>query len=532
MKAIHLPVLLLLALAVLPACKKQEAAGPVGLGRPVAEGPARAVLPSPDGEHLAFVAEPRPAKELGQGDVPDNIWLGTAQVVPTSGGAPVTLGNGVSTLPGSLAFDATGARLLALADFQFRSQAGTLVIADVATGKVRALSPGVTFFGFSPDGKRVAYVAKDQLFVGPADGSTPAAALGAASTFEFSPDGSKLLFRRKLAQDGSLLLLDLSAPGEAPAEPRALAKAVADYNWSPAGDRVAFTARSPDGTYDLFVAPVAGEARKLGGGVNSFAFSGDGAHLGFLSGVGINKQYGDLQLLPAGAAEPVKLGETVSEWSFAPGSQQVGWIEKYEPTGRVGTLAYAAVEAQPKPKRLGGDVASFLWSRTGGYLAYLQRTLRPVFSVDLFVEKVGGEGPQKVAAGAFGYDFAKDDAAVLYRHNCVRNGRQCDLSMVPTSNLAAPPTKLATGVFTFEFDKDLEKLMLTYARIDADALDVAVMPADGSRPPVTLDHYVAPGTTWVGKGDRIAYAVLAFKRQGIYVADVDDLPAPVPAAAR
>lgn len=530
MKANHLPVVLLVALAVLPACKSREAQGPVGLGRPVAEGPARAVLAAPDGEHLAYVAEPRPAKELGQGDVPDNVWLGTAQVVATAGGAPLTLAGGVSTLPGSIVFDPTGARVLALADFQFKSQSGTLVAGDVATGQVRPLAPNVTFFGFSPDGKRVGWVSKDTLFVGPADGSAPALSFGPASTFEFSADGSKLLFRRKMAQDGSLLLVDVPAPGAPAPTARALAKAVADYDWSPAGDRVAFTARAADGSTDLFVAPVAGEPKKLGAGVSAFSFSGDGAHLGFLAGVGPNKQYGDLYLLAAGAAEPVKLGETVSEWAFGPGGKHVGWIEKYEPTGRVGTLAYAAVEPAPKPKRLGGDVASFLWSRTGAYLAYLQRTLRPVFSVDLFLEKMGGEGPQKVAAGVFGYDFGKNDETVLYRHNCVRNGRACDLAVVPTSALATAPKPLASGVFTFEFDKDLQHLMLTYARIDADALDLAVMPADGSRPPVTIDQYVAPGTKWVGK-DRIAYAELGFKRQGIYVADLAALPPPAPAAA-
>jgi hypothetical protein len=528
-KANHLPVVLLLALAVLPACKTKEAQGPVGLGRPVAEGPARAVQPAPDGEHLAYVADPRPAKELGQGDVPDSVWLGTAQVVPTAGGAPLAIGQAVSTLPGSIVFDATGARVLALADFQFKSQSGTLMAGDVATGKVRALAPAVTFFGFSPDGKRLGYVSKDTLFVGPADGSAPPVALGAASTFEFSADGGKVLFRRKMAQDGSLLVVTLPEPGAPAPTPRALAKAVADYNWSPNGDRIAFTARVLDST-DLFVAPADGEPKKLASGVTSFAFSGDGKHLAFLAGIGPNKQFGDLFLLADGATAPAKLGEQVNEWSFGPGSKEIGWIEKYEPTGRVGTLAYAAATATAVPKRLGGDVASFLWSRTGTYLAYLQRTLRPVFSVDLFLEKVGGEGPRKVASGVFGYDFGKGDEAVLYRHNCVRNGRACDLSVVPTARLEAPPKRLATGVFTFEFDNDLQNLMLTYARIDADALDLAVMPVDGSRPPVTIDQFVAPGTKWVGK-DRIAYAELGFKRQGIYVADLAALPPPAPAAA-
>lgn len=529
MKVHLLLAVLLPALAVFSACKKPQASGPVGLGRSVAEGPARAVLPSPDGAHLAFVADPRPGKELGQGSVPENVWMGTGKVVSSAGGAPVILGSGVSTLPGAMMFDSSGSRLLALTDFQFKSQAGTLVIADLKSGEVQKLAPATTFFGFSPDGKRFGYVAQETLYLGPSDLSTPAVSLGSAATFEFSPDGGKVLFRRKLAKDGSLLLADMPAPGATAVEPRVLAKAVADYDWSPTGDRVAFTSRVPGGGggADLFVAPLAGEPKKLGQGVPSFAFSSDGAHLGFITGVDLNKQFGDLMLLAAGADAPAKLGERVNEWAFGPGGKHVAWIEKYEPTGRIGTLAYAAVAVKPVPKQLGDEVASFLWSRTGTFLAYLQRTLRPAFSVDLFVERVGGEAPQKVASGVFGYDFGKNDETLLFRHNCVREGRACDLSMLRTHALGEAPKRLANGVFTFEFNRNLDELMLTYARMDADALDVAVMPADGSRPPVTLDRFVAHGTAWTGT-DRIAYAVLGFKRQGVYVADLAALPPPSP----
>jgi dipeptidyl aminopeptidase/acylaminoacyl peptidase len=525
-------LVVLAALAVLPACKKTEEAGPTGLGKTVAEGPARGVLPSPDGGHLAFIADPKPARELGQGDLPPNIWMGTARIVPTSGGAPVTLGRNVTTLPSAMIWDPAGTRLLALTEFQFKTQEGTLVVGETASGEVRTLAPKVSFFGFSPDGKRLAYVSGDTLFVGPADGSAPAESLGTASTFEFSPDGQRILFRRALARDGSLLLAEVGAPGAAKAEPRVISKGVADYDWSPAGDRVAYTARNPDGSVDLFVAAVDGAPPKnLGNGVPTFAFSADGKHLAFVVGVSPAEQYGNLMVLAAGAEKPAKLGEKVSEWAFDPASQRLGWIEKYQPTGRVGTLAYARVAAEPKPKRLGDDVMSFRWSRTGDFLAYQQRTLRPVFSVDLFLEKVGGEAaPQKVASGVFGYDFGRDDETVIFRHQCVREGRECVLASLPTEKLGTEPKRLAGGVFTFEFNKSLEDLMLTYARMDAEALDVSVMPADGSRPPVVLDQTVAHGTKWAGN-DRIAYASLAYKRQGLYVADVATLPAP-PAATR
>ena len=89
-------------------------------------------------------------------------------------------------------------------------------------------------------------------------------------------------------------------------------------------------------------------------------------------------------------------------------------------------------------------------------------------------------------------------------------------------------TRIATGIFTYEADPDDQAmLMLTYARTDAEALDVAMVPADGSTAPRTIDRMVAYGTKFVGGGeDRIAYAVLDSSRAGVYVAEPPNFQAP------
>ncbi len=519
------PSLPLAVLVALAACKPPAEQQQKGLGVRIAEGPSRDVTPAPDGASLAYVADPKPAKELGIRDVSDTTWIGAARFVPAGGGAPVGLGGGVATMPGSIVYSPDGAFVAALTAFSFKDQTGTLVVGDVRRGTTRTVAEKVSFFAFTRDGAKLGWVADETLSVGPSDGALPpVAVVGSASTFEFSPDGRRLLARRKLVADGALLLFDVPSPGSAPGTGKKLGTSVADYNFSPAGDRIAFTARGVDGSYELHLAPLDGEPARLGTGVPSYSFSPDGKHLAFQAGVSPAKQYGDLMLLAAGAKQPAKLGEFVSEVRFAADGSHVAWLEKYDPGSRGGTLAYAKVEAEPIPKKLGNHVPSFLWSRTGAYLAYLQRQLKPVYSVDLYLEKLGAEGPPvKVAQGAFGFDFGRGDDLLYFRSGCVRNGRACELSVVPAARPTEAARKIASGVFTFEFDPAEQRyLMLTYARMDADALDVAVVPADGSQAPKTLDTLVAPGTRWVGKdGDRISYAVIDRKRQGVYVADVE-----------
>jgi len=237
----------------------------------------------------------------------------------------------------------------------------------------------------------------------------------------------------------------------------------------------------------------------------------------------------DLLLLADGAPKAAKLGENVTEFGFSADSRRIAWLDKYSAQSRGGDLTWADVAAEPTAHKVATNVPSFVWSHDGTMLAYIGRVSTPAFSIDLHLARLGGEEkPVKVGRGVFGYSFTRDDSRLLFRAECTRNARACDLHAVSVAKPGEPARKIATGVYTYELDpKDESLLMITYARTDADALDLAAVPADGSAAPRTLDRMVVPGTKFVGGAvDRIAYAVIEQKRLGLYVADPPDFSAP------
>lgn len=487
-----------------------------GKGRVVAEGPAREVIAAPGGGAIAWLAEPAQAKERGI-HAPDHIYVGRATFY--AGGDPVVLGEGVATITGTFFFSPTGGHVGALTGWAFDKGEGTLVVGSTRDGKVRRVAPRVSFFAFSRDGKWLGYVSEGNLRVEPADGGEAKEISKEVATFEFSPDGRKLLARKRSLAGGHLLLADLDA-NEAP---RVLAARVNEYNWAADGERIAFSARSEEGSNDLFLVTGGGKPRQIGKGVPSFAFSSSGKHLAFLGDTSPRKQFGDLFLLGEGAAEPEKIGETVTEFSFSANEERIAWLDRYRAENRGGTLKWKAIGGE-EADELASNVPSFIWSPDGTALAYIQRVHQPVFSIDLFLAKVGGAEAQifSIAKGVFGYSFTKDGERLFLRTECVRSGRVCELYSVEVDEPASTVKKIAGRIHTYELDPiDESVLMLTYARVDGEALDVGVAPADGSAGAIMLDRMVVPGTKLLGgSAPRIAYAVLERDRMGVYVADV------------
>lgn len=513
---------LLLAVGLAAGCKSNsQPAAYRGEGRLLAEGPAREVIAAPGGGAVAWLADPQLARDKGV-NASDQVYVGTARLAQASGGPSVTLGGGVATLPGTFFFSPTGTHAGALTGWSFPQQRGTLVVADAKRGESRKVAEGVSFFAFSPDGRLVGYVADRTLRVEPVDGGESTEIAPNASTFEFAPDGRTLVVRRRaVGGGGELLRVDLARPKEA----QILAGEVADYAFSVDGKRIAFTARNERGGTDLFVSENGAKPVRVGTGVPLFRFSPDGRHLAFLGDVTPQKQFGDLYLLAAGAAQPAKIGTTVTEFSFDATSHRIGWLDKYSPQSRGGNLTWADLAAEPQAHEVEKNVPSFAWSHRGDALAFAHRVTSPAFSIDLALVRIGKDpAPVKIGRGVFGYSFSADDAQVLFRTECTRNARSCDLHAVSVAAPTEPARKLATGIYTYEPDPDdASLLMLTYARTDADALDLAAVPADGSAPPRTLDRMVAFGTRFVGgSDDRIAYAVIDPQRLGVYVADAPD----------
>lgn len=516
----HSRPLLVLAVAALgfaSGCKPSRRPVYQGEGRLVAAGPAREVLAASAGGGVAWLADPELASDRGH-NTSNQVYLGTATFTLT--GAPITLGRNVATVPGSFFFSPSGAQVGALTQWSFRNQHGTLVIGDVVEGRARTIAQTVSFFAFSRDGRLLGYVADGSLWLGPADGSIPAEKVADdVSTFELSPDGRSILARSRSLQGGRLVYLE----PDSKAPPVVLGGGTAEYRWSPDGERIAFTSRNDEGGYDLFVGKAGEKAEKVGSGVPMFRFSPDGNHLAFIGDVSFKKQFGDLFLLPQGSKASVKIGETVTDFAFDSSGKRIAWLNKYNAQNRGGTLTWATVSAKPEPHSFGSDVPSFIWSHDGGHLAFVKRQLTPIFSIDLFLAKAeGGSEAVQVGQGVFGYSFDDEDDRLFMRTQCTRNGRACELRTVSVDEPTSPPVTVARGIFTFEpATADGSTLLITYARTDMDAMDLAVVHSDGSAKPRILDQRVLAGTQLVkGEKPSVAYAVLDPQRLGVYSAEI------------
>lgn len=509
-----IPLLVLLAFA---GCKPAKPPPYQGKGRLVFKGPAREVIAAPGGGAIAWLAEPAQAKERGI-RAPDHIYVGTATFF--TGGDPITLGSGVATVAGTFFFSPTGQHVGAITGWDFSRGRGDLVVGSVAKEQVRRVAPKVSFFAFSKDGKWLGYVSEGTLWVEPADGGEAVEISKEIATFEFSPDGDQILARKRTLAGGQLLLASLDGKEV----PRVLAARVNEYKWSANGEKIAYSARSEEGSNDLFLADAQGRAERVGKGVPSFQFSPGGKHLAFIGDTSPTKQFGDLFLLAEGG-EAEKIGDTVTEFAFSTDEGRIAWLDHYRAESRGGTLKWREVQGG-EAEELATNVPSFLWSPDGANLAYIQRVLQPVFSVDLFLAKVGGEEAQifSIAKGVFGYSFTRDSERLFLRTECVRSGRVCELYSIQVDDPAATVKKVAGRIHTYETDPvDESYLMLTYARVDGDALDLGAAPADGSAGAVMLDRMVVPGTKLVaGTSPRIAYAVLEKDRMGVYVADIPE----------
>ncbi|HZH02563.1 MAG TPA: gliding motility protein, partial [Myxococcaceae bacterium] len=223
---------------------------------------------------------------------------------------------------------------------------------------------------------------------------------------------------------------------------------------------------------------------------------------------------------PAAGGTGRKLAPRVQEFTFAPDSGAVAYLENYNVSSRAGTLGVAQLP-EGAPKQVGRLVPNFNWSPDGKRLAFLARFLQPIFSVDLMLYPVGAEAATKVYAGVFGYGFTPQGDRLLLRSTCVREGRACDLFSADPSKPGEAPKKLLEGVYSFRTSDDGERLLVSYAKFEADLYDVAVYNfKTGERK--TLDTLaLLPPLFMTPDGSKVAYALGDRKRPGIYVADRD-----------
>ena len=507
-----------LALAA-AACARGKDSAPQGLGRPVFQGPVRALSAAPDGAWLAFLDGCADVK--GQA-LPPQTASCDLRVVAAGGGAPRKLASAVTTLPHALSWTPAGA-LVALAAYEVPTASGALVVWDGAEPRTLAAS-GVTFHGVGPRGE-LGWVERGALrvLVPGEPAARDVSGADAVASFELSSaecgagsPAPRLLARRTYAAGGQLL-----AAGCDLREARPFEKGqVGEYGFSRAATAFAYTVQGREGA-ELRLAQAGAAPATVGRGAQTFAFAPDGKALAFVADAVPGKQ-GNLYLAAAGRPAALVARE-VGELRWAANAPRLAWLEKYDPRVRAGTLGAGGPGLAPRA--FAPNVSDLEISPDGEHLAFLQHTTRGGYSVDLALAHLSAPPAAKavgVSQGVFGFAFSPDGAWLYYRTRCVRNAEACDLERVPASGLApgATPERIAEGVKSFEFDpRDPGRLLVTWQRKDMVAIDVAVW----ERGKLTaVDTAVLPGSArFLGPDSRrVAYVVASPKRQGVYVAEL------------
>lgn len=510
-----IPGAFLLLLSALLASGCSSSHEPAGLGEKRAAGAVRWLTATADGAWIAWLEG---CAEARAQSLPAGTANCTLRAAPAAGGQAVLVARAVSTLPGAVAVAPSGAELAVLAGYDYAAASGSLVRWRAGAAP-RELAGGVTFHGYGLDGA-LGYLAGGELFLAPPGAEPgPVKGVAAASSFELGPRGSELLalVRRRTGAGGELLAVR-RAGADVAAAPVPGAAPVGDYAFAPAR-RFAFTRLGREGSELLLSEARAGaQPEPVGSAVRAFSFAPAGDALAFLAEAAPGKQ-GNLRLRAGGREQA--LGKEVGELRWAARAPRLGWLEEYDPRVRSGTLGVGGPDLPPRT--LGKNVSDLELSTDGRWVAFLQHSTRGGYTVDLLLAALDapqGTAPRRVAQGSYGFAFSPDGRWLYYRTGCTRNGEACDLERVDPAAPAGKPERVADGVKSFEFAPgDPGRLLLTWKRLDRDALDVGVW-AGGKV--TTVDTYLLPGSArFLGPGgDRVAYAVVHEKRPGIYVAAV------------
>ncbi|HUB08870.1 MAG TPA: hypothetical protein VMB50_17815 [Myxococcales bacterium] len=519
----------LLALALAACAQPSATAGAPHVGVRLVEGAGQDLTPAPAGGAATYLREPHhPEGPL----MPPDAFLGELTLVGEDG-KPRALGAGATNLAGSVLFSPDGQWLAYLTHFDFSTHTGQLSLVSVAGGEPRALAPGVSFFGFSPDGKNLAYVAAGRLSLLALAGGEPATVADGVATFEFSADGRAVLYRTRSSDGAALVLAPVAAGGKAPTP---VARHVADYQFDRKGQAIAYTLETPDRLPELHLWK-GGAERLIATAAPSFAFSSDGRYLAFVAGVSASYLEGDTYVVAVDGGAPQRIGKRAGTYVFSPDGSQLAFLHEYYDRSRTGKLAVW------NPGRGTVEVAPFVrlfgWSHRGGALAWLQTVTRPLYTEQLHLAPAAAPAAGRfIGQAIYSFDFSPDDKELLFKTACVSGGQACDLMEVPTDAAAAKVThgpdggllpekavRVAAGLSDYDFSPDGHWLWLTFTNPTGHTVDVAVIPNGEWSLPRYVDRGAEPHPRWLA-GGKVAYLVNTPKRPGLYEAD----PAQVPAA--
>ena len=118
----------------------------------------------------------------------------------------------------------------------------------------------------------------------------------------------------------------------------------------------------------------------------------------------------------------------------------------------------------------------------------------------------------------YDYQFTPDGNQLLFRSDCIREGRSCDLLLLDMTKPKEPPKKLVEAIHGFRLSDDGKRVLITYARAMGDFYDVAVFNlAKNDRK--TLEQFIRLPPLFVqADGGKVAYLVAEEGKSGVYLA--------------
>ena len=485
-----------------------------GLGKRIAAGPVADLKLTKDGAFATFLRNPRRPAIQG---VSPLMALGELGVASLKDGVVRFVGQGVSNRPGSVLFSPDSRWLLFVDGYNAAGESGTLHTFQLGTaGEPEPRGRAVSFVTVSPTGSAFAFVDGGVLRVAALQAGSAARALATeVSTAQFTPDGALLLVHHRAAAGGALERVPVD--GSHPAV--RLADSVGDWTLAPEGRRVAFAVKSTavrDGR-DLWVAALPeGKPLRVVIGTGPFAFSPDGSQLARIEREKASS-IGNLVVGPAAGGSGRKVAERVGEFSFAPDGKAVAALANYDEQQKWGRLTYAPLP-EGAPVELGKRVTTWVWSPDNKHVAFNLRIFQPLPSVDLWLYTRGKPSASAVMANVYGYDFGPG-GALYFRSECVREARACSLERLDPSIRDARPTPVLEGIFGFRPSEAGNRILVTYARTDAETYDVAVLNLKTNTRVTLEERILLPALFADPEGSKVVYLVSQGERSGLYVCD-------------
>ncbi|MGZ3447080.1 MAG: gliding motility protein, partial [Myxococcaceae bacterium] len=170
------------------------------------------------------------------------------------------------------------------------------------------------------------------------------------------------------------------------------------------------------------------------------------------------------------------------------------------------------------PVELGKRVTTWVWSPDNKHLAFNLRVFQPLPSVDLWLYTRGKPAASAVMANVYGYDFGPGGALYL-RSECTREARACSLERLDPSVPDARPMPILEGIFGFRPSEAGNRMLVTYARTDAETYDVAVLNLKTNVRVTLEERILLPALFADPQGSKVVYLVSQGERSGLYLCD-------------